>query len=99
MAALVADCDADIVVGGHTHEPTDRMVGNIRVLNGGSVGLPRRAAGAGWLLMEADGAGVDVHHRVVAFDVEAVIEDLWGRRHPNASFVESILRRRHAFAR
>src|SRR5205085_515279 len=46
LAPLIAGCDADIVVGGHTHVPTDRVVDGVRLVSGGSHGLPPRAPGA-----------------------------------------------------
>lgn len=98
LLQLIAGCEADIVVGGHTHVPTDRVVDGVRLVNGGSVGLPRRATGACWLFIDADASHLDVQRRVVAFDTEAVVADLHGRRHPGATFVSSILRRQHAFA-
>jgi len=33
--------DADLVIVGHTHIPTDMRIENVRVLNPGSVGQPR----------------------------------------------------------
>jgi predicted phosphodiesterase len=40
LEALVADADADVVCGGHTHQPTDRRVGRTRAVNLGSVSNP-----------------------------------------------------------
>jgi predicted phosphodiesterase len=98
LCALLDGCDADIVIGGHTHDPTDRVVNGIRALNPGSVGLPRRGVGAAWLVIDADADRVTVELRRADFDVEAVVADLHDRRYPNASFVASILRRAHRFA-
>ena len=44
--------DASLVVCGHTHMPFDRMVGQTRVVNAGSVGMPFGDPGADWLLLE-----------------------------------------------
>jgi len=56
LGRLLAGCAADVVVGGHTHTATDRLVDGIRVLNPGSTGIPLRPGEAGWLLLEfADG--------------------------------------------
>jgi putative phosphoesterase len=44
---------ADIVVCGHTHMQFDRMIGDVRVVNAGSVGMPYAAPGAYWLLLES----------------------------------------------
>jgi predicted phosphodiesterase len=41
-----------LVVCGHTHMQFDRMVGNIRVVNSGSVGMPYGEIGAYWLLID-----------------------------------------------
>lgn len=52
--------DADIVVCGHTHMPVDRMVGALRLVTSGSVGMPFDRPGAHWLLLDSDG-GVAFH--------------------------------------
>jgi putative phosphoesterase len=91
LRELLAGCDADIVVGGHTHAATDRLVDGIRALNPGSAGLPRTHGTAGWLLVEDDGETLDVTLRATPFDVDAVVSDLHRRRHPNAGFVSSVL--------
>jgi predicted phosphodiesterase len=41
------------IVCGHTHMQFDRMVGNVRVVNAGSVGMPFGKSGAYWLLLSA----------------------------------------------
>ena len=91
LRALLGGCGADVVVGGHTHLATDRLVDGIRALNPGSAGLPRAAGAASWLLIEDDGDAMAVTLRTVPFDVDAVVSDLRRRCHPNAEFVASIL--------
>lgn len=91
LGPLLAGCAADVVVGGHMHVPTDRMLDGVRVLNPGSVGIPRACGIAGWLLLTADGNALSVEQRGVPFDVDAVVGDFRRRRHPNAEFVSSIL--------
>ena len=103
LDGLLAGCAADIVIGGHTHRAADRVIGRIRALNPGSTGIPERPGEAGWLLLDLDGnqerlgapkrdrPGVGVEHRMVAFDVDAVVRDLGARLHPNAEFLEAIL--------
>jgi len=55
-----------IVVCGHTHVQFDRTVGDVRVLNAGSVGMPyEEAPGAYWLRL-----GPRVEHRRTQYDVE-----------------------------
>jgi predicted phosphodiesterase len=91
LAQLLGDCGASTVVGGHTHDPTDRVLGSVRALNPGSVGVPRTCAHASWMLIEADADGLRTRRREVAFDVEVVVSDLHARGYPNASFMESVL--------
>jgi predicted phosphodiesterase len=91
LRLLLAGCEADVVIGGHTHRSTDRLVDSLRALNPGSAGLPRVPGIASWLLPEDDGRGLAVSHRTVPFDVTAVVEDLGRRRHPNTEFVASVL--------
>jgi len=55
---------ASVVVCGHTHMQFDRMVGRIRVVNAGSVGMPFGEPGADWLLL-----GPDVELRHTAYDL------------------------------
>jgi diadenosine tetraphosphatase ApaH/serine/threonine PP2A family protein phosphatase len=91
LGPLLAGAGAEVVIGGHTHAATDRVVGGVRALNPGSTGLPRRSGIASWLLLEDDGDGLTVTIRDVPFDVEAVVADLRGRRHPQTEFVASVL--------
>jgi putative phosphoesterase len=39
-AKALAGVDAALIVGGHTHQQDDRVVGGIRFINSGSIGLP-----------------------------------------------------------
>jgi putative phosphoesterase len=98
LATLLEGCDADIVVGGHTHAATDRRLDGVRVLNPGSTGLPRHGTAASWLVLEVDDDLVSVEHRRVPFDTEAVVADLRARRHPAEDFAAAILRGTHPFA-
>jgi diadenosine tetraphosphatase ApaH/serine/threonine PP2A family protein phosphatase len=97
LASLLAGCDADVVVGGHTHDQTDRVVDGVRALNPGSAGLPRGLPGAAWLVIDANDEGFNVDLRRAPFDVESVVSDLNARGYPSAGFVASILRRTHSF--
>jgi putative phosphoesterase len=58
-AAALEGVDADVVVCGHTHVQFDRRVGDVRLVNAGSVGMPyEEAPGAYWALL--DGTGVEL---------------------------------------
>jgi predicted phosphodiesterase len=52
--ALGAVDDA-LVVAGHTHQQDDRVVGDLRFVNAGSVGLPYEGNGAAYWLWVVDG--------------------------------------------
>jgi putative phosphoesterase len=92
LRSLLTGCDADVVVGGHTHYQADRLVGGIRALNPGSAGIPRPPGQANWLLLQDRGRGdVIAEHHAVPFDVGAVVRDLHRRRHPNTVFLEGVL--------
>jgi predicted phosphodiesterase len=49
------DVTAPLVVAGHTHQQDDRVVGSVRFVNAGSVGLPYEGDGAARWLWVADG--------------------------------------------
>jgi predicted phosphodiesterase len=54
LRPLFAGLGVSIVVCGHTHMQFDRMIGNTRVVNAGSVGMPFGNPGADWLLIGPD---------------------------------------------
>jgi predicted phosphodiesterase len=67
VAPMLAGAGAPVVVCGHTHMQLDRRVGEVRVVNAGSVGMPYEAApGAYWALL---GPGVEL--RRTEYDGEA----------------------------
>jgi predicted phosphodiesterase len=79
---------ADLICGGHTHRPVDRTVGAVRAVNLGSVSNPvtddRRA---GYVVIDADRHGHSVHRRLVAYDNDAVVDQLWRCDHPAAGWI------------
>jgi predicted phosphodiesterase len=60
-AAALAGVTARLVVAGHTHQQDDRVVGGVRFVNAGSVGLPYEGDGAARWLWVADGEPVLRH--------------------------------------
>jgi len=54
-ADALAEIDAALVVAGHTHQQDDRVVGNVRFINAGSVGLPYEGEGSARWLWVASG--------------------------------------------
>jgi predicted phosphodiesterase len=54
-ADALAGVEAALVVAGHTHQQDDRLIGSLRFVNAGSVGLPYEGDGAARWLRIADG--------------------------------------------
>jgi putative phosphoesterase len=71
--------DELIVVCGHTHMQFDRRVGEIRILNAGSVGMPFGEPGAYWLLL---GPGVQL--RRTPYNLAKAAERIRDTRYPQA---------------
>src|SRR5262245_20746563 len=77
LVPVFAGVDASVVVCGHTHMQFDRMVGALRVVNAGSVGMPFATAGADWLLL---GPGIEL--RKTNYDLAAAAEEFRRTSYP-----------------
>ena len=78
------------VVIGHTHHQIDRQVGDLRVINAGSVGMPYEGEVAAFWTLVIDG---EPEHRSTAFDVERAIREIAASGWPGGSeFVAENLR-------
>ena len=71
--------EAAMVVCGHTHMQFDRMVGKIRVVNAGSVGMPFGSPAADWLLL-----GPDAELRHTLYDLPHAAERIRKTKYPQA---------------
>src|SRR6266404_3736593 len=71
--------DVPVVVCGHTHMQFDRTIGNVRVVNAGSVGMPFEEPGAYWLLL-----GPDVQLRHTRYDLAKAAERIRKTKYPQA---------------
>lgn len=71
--------NAPLVVCGHTHMQFDRMIGKVRVVNAGSVGMPHGKPGAFWLLL-----GPHVQLRQTAYDLAKAADRIRGTKYPQA---------------
>ena len=79
----VFDCGADHVVCGHTHMQFDRVIGQVRVTNAGSVGMAFGSDKAQWLLI-----GDNRELRSTAYDRKAAAQRILATDYPEAeSFV------------
>jgi putative phosphoesterase len=68
-----------VVVCGHTHMQFDRMIGTVRVVNAGSVGMPFGEPGADWLLL-----GPDVQLRHTPYDLTKAADRIRDTNYPQA---------------
>lgn len=62
---MIKDVKENTIVCGHTHIQFDRVIGNKRIINAGSVGLQSAAKGACWLLIDND-----IHLKVTEYNVK-----------------------------
>ena len=79
LLPVFSGVDAQLVVCGHTHMQFDRMIGDIRVVNAGSVGMPFGASGAYWLLL---GPGIELRH--TTYDLEGAAARVRATMYPQA---------------
>lgn len=85
LVPIFEGLDVNIVVCGHTHMQFDRMIGKIRIVNAGSAGMPFGAAGADWLLLDAD---VQLQH--TTYDLKKTAERIRKTDYPQAqAFAEN----------
>jgi predicted phosphodiesterase len=54
LLPIFAEAGAPVVICGHTHVQFERVIGNTRVVNAGSVGMPFQEPGAYWLLIDSE---------------------------------------------
>ena len=73
------DVDAKLVVCGHTHMQTDRMVGEVRVVTAGSVGKHHGDRGAYWVLIDGD-----VQFKCTLYDFEEAAGRVRATAYPEA---------------
>ena len=79
LAAAIDGIDERVVVAGHVHVQFDRIVGDRRFVNAGSVGMPYEGRrGAFWALL-----GTDVEHRRTGYDAEAAVERMRATGYPD----------------
>jgi predicted phosphodiesterase len=90
---LLLDREGFLAIGGHIHRQFDRDLGNWRVVNVGSVGMPFDVKGqASWALFTFEGSSVQIDLRRVPFDVEAVIADYRAVAFPSVDWMAARLR-------
>ena len=79
LQPLFEGLNVPLVICGHTHMQFDRMIGGVRVVNAGSVGMPFGEPGAYWLLL-----GPDVQLRHILYDFATAAERIRETPYPQA---------------
>src|SRR5471030_2021130 len=79
LAPVFAGCSAPLVICGHTHMQFDRMAGQTRIVNAGSVGMPFQDPGAYWLLL---GPGVQLQR--TPYDLASAADRVRSTGYPGA---------------
>ena len=89
LALLVHECDAEVVFAGHTHDVTDRPVGDVRAVNLGSVSNPCRPdRAATYVQVDIDEDRHSIEHRVVEYDHGAVVSAIDDVAHPAGRYLK-----------
>ncbi|MCB9438301.1 MAG: metallophosphoesterase family protein [Anaerolineales bacterium] len=85
---LLGDCQADVVVCGHTHQALERRVDGVHIVNVGNVSNPITAdKRASYVILEADEAGYRIEPRQVDYDSDIVMQTIRAVRHPAAAYL------------
>jgi predicted phosphodiesterase len=79
LAPVFQGLGVGLVVCGHTHMPFDRAMAGVRVVNGGSVGMPFGAPGADWALL-----GPQVELRHTTYDLQRAAARIRQTHYPEA---------------
>jgi putative phosphoesterase len=90
---MIAGVQTDLLLLGHTHEPLDRTVGDVRLINPGAVGYPHgEKASARYALLAWEG-NWRVEFHLVHYDVEKTIARLLAAQRPYRLWIVEMLRR------
>lgn len=93
LLKLISGVDAELVLVGHTHLPFDRTVGNIRVVNPGSISNPFPPdLRTSYAILEADENGYKLNHKQVDYDREAVIKAVKEVNHPAFEYITRFMK-------
>jgi predicted phosphodiesterase len=85
--------DAHVVFAGHTHQPTDRVIGHVRAVNLGSVSNPiTDDLRASYVILHAERHGHQVEHRRVSYDRDSFLGSVGSSGHPAADYIASFQR-------
>jgi putative phosphoesterase len=89
LTHMLESVEADIVVCGHTHKPYHRIVGNVHLVNDGSVGKPKDGDPRACYAVIDLGEDVSVEFRRIEYPVERVADEVVKAGLPTA-FAEAL---------
>jgi predicted phosphodiesterase len=79
LSRILEGLKVSVVVCGHTHMQFERVIGGIRVVNAGSVGMPFGKTGADWLML-----GPEIQFRHTAYDLIKAADCVRATDYPQA---------------
>jgi putative phosphoesterase len=79
LQSVLAGVEQHVVVCGHTHVQFERDVGEVLLVNAGSVGMPSGEPGAQWLQL-----GANIEFRRTSYDVASAVERIEATAYPGA---------------
>lgn len=92
LRELLVGAEADLVCVGHTHWPLRRKVGDVQVINLGSVSNPLEPSlKATYMILKADKQGYTFKHQQVDYDRDAVIDLTYQRMLPTRDYIKYLL--------
>ena len=92
LAARVDGADADLIIVGHTHWPQDHRLGDLRVINPGSVSNPPAGdTRPSYARLEAAERGYSVEFRRVPYDLDAALALVRKSDHPARDYILSFI--------
>ncbi len=90
---MLAGVQANLVLFGHTHEPLDRTVNGVRLINPGAVGYPQGEEGTARYALLTWNGDWRVEFRLIHYDVEKTIARLLAARRPYRLWIVETLQR------
>ena len=88
VAPAFSGVEERVVICGHTHRPFDRAIGEVRVVNAGSVGMPFSGTDAEWLLL-----GETIEPRRTPYDLADAARRIGATDYPRKDeFIQIALR-------
>lgn len=92
LRAYVAQVEARLLLFGHTHRVMDRRVDGVRLVNGGSVGIPLDGdPRPAYALLDFEGDECQVTVRRVDYDRGQVLEEMERLDHPGLEWVRGMI--------